>query len=142
MFIIFHYTQISPLEIELRDKLCALRNKYEHSGQIKAVTLDEIEAVEWLERRICKLVCKELVTNGSIQSKYTYIGVVLGSALNHLPHELSHELILFETKEEASKWSCDTQKRKYSETTPWLDNPFCGGVYFETEAFTSSGNSN
>lgn len=74
-----------------------------------AVPLDEIEAVEWLERRSCKLVCKELVANGS-----KYLCIYCG----------------------------DTQKRKYSETTPWLDNPFCGGVYFEIEAFTPSENSN
>mmetsp|Transcript_5047 Transcript_5047/g.7463 ORF Transcript_5047/g.7463 Transcript_5047/m.7463 type:complete len:216 (+) Transcript_5047:516-1163(+) len=117
------------LQSELSEKLRTLSEKY-GAGKLKSVPLDEIESVEWLERRICKLVCKDVLASCSVPNESKYIGVLL--------HQAQPCVFYFKTKEEASKWSCDTQIQKYSESTPWLDNPFCNGVYFEIDAFKSS----
>ena len=120
------------LQIDLSEKLRTLSEKYGATGKLKSVPLDDIESVEWLERRICKLVCKDVLASCSVPNESKYIGVLL--------HQEQQPpcVYYFKTKEEASKWSCDTQKQKYSESTPWLDNPFCNGVYFEIDAFKSS----
>jgi hypothetical protein len=121
------------LQSDLSEKLRTLGEKYGDTGKLKSVSLDDIESVEWLERRICKLVCKDvLALSGSVvPNESKYIGVLLHQ-------EQQAILYFFKTKEEASKWSCDIQKQKYSESTPWVDNPFCNGVYFEIDAFNSS----
>jgi hypothetical protein len=110
----------------------ATSNLIYEGKSVKAVRLEEYDVLLSLEMKICRLESEKLVEEGHVPIDKKYIGVI-GKP------EGENELFFFDTKECASVWSDQIQKSKYSDETPWLENPFCDGSYIEVATLLTKG---
>ena len=94
----------------------------QYNGDINAVTVSECAKIETLERKICRMLYKQYLLEAPEGTKF--IGITDIMEGNHQPY-------FFVSKSDASEWSYEVQNQKYSPRTPWLQNPFSVGAYFE-----------
>lgn len=116
--------ELNNLQNEMKRILTYLKQKY--NDDINAVTVSECTQIESLERKICRILYKQVPSTALTGVKF--IGVLADLTGNN------HQFLPFVSKEEASEWSFEIQKQMYSDITPWHQNPFSVGAYFDVSA--------